>query len=172
MKLGRCPVCRTHLHLDALISDDAGRELLGNISKLDKRLGQAAVSYIGLFRPEKSDLSNARASKLLTETIALHKNTACLTKALNDTVASLHAKRQQQLAYNQIPKPLTNHNYLKQVLNTLQGEFTTQLTPINKTTSIEIKEFGGAVSDAENNAKRQALFDKFKPINEQESTNE
>lgn len=161
MKLGRCPVCRTHLHLDTLISDDAGRELLAIISKLDKRLGQAAVSYIGLFRPEKSDLSNTRAAKLLTETIALHKNAACLTKALNDTVTSLHAKRQQQLGFNQIPKPLTNHNYLKQVLNSLQGEFTMQPTPINKTTSIEIKEFGGVITDAENDARRQALFEKF-----------
>lgn len=160
MKLSRCPVCRTHLHLDTLISDDAGRELLGNISKLDKRLGQAAVSYLSLFRPEKSDLSNARAAKLLTETIALHKNTACLTKALNDTVHSLHQKRFQQLAYSQTPKPLANHNYLKQVLNTLQGEFTAQLTPVNNTASVEIKEFGGAVTDAENDARRQALFDK------------
>ncbi|WP_354624862.1 hypothetical protein [Psychromonas sp. MME2] len=161
MKLGRCPICRTHLHLDALISDDAGRELLGAISKLDKRLGQAVVSYISLFRPEKSDLSNARAHKLMTETLDLHKNPACLAKALNDTVQSLHAKRQQQLSYNQVPKPLANHNYLKQVLNTIQGEFTASSTPVKQGSSIEIKEFGGAVTDAENDAKRDALFKKF-----------
>jgi len=161
MKLGRCPICRTHLHLDALISDDAGRELLGIISQIDKRLGQAAVSYISLFRPEKSDLSNARAVKLLSETLALHKNIACLTKALNDTVFSLHAKRQQQLGYGQVPKPLANHNYLKQVLNTIKGEFTAHTTPINKVSNVEIKEFGVAITDAENDEKRKALFKKF-----------
>jgi len=161
MKLARCPLCRTYLHLDALISDDAGRELLGQISKLDKRLGQALVSYISLFRPEKSDLSNARTSKLITETLELHKNPHCLAKALGDTVQSLHGKRQQQLGFGQVPKSLANHNYLKQVLNTISGEFTAHTEPAKKGSSVEIKEFGGAVTDSENDAKRKKLFDKF-----------
>lgn len=160
MKLARCPICRTHLHLDSLISDDAGRDLLTQISRLDKRLSQAAVSYIALFRPEKSDLSNARANKLLNETLALHKNSACLTKALSDTVQSLRAKRQQQVAAGQTAKPLANHNYLKQVLNTIQGEFTSSTTEAT-TGNVEVKEFGNALSDAENAAKRDALFEKF-----------
>jgi len=161
MKLGRCPICRTHLHLDALISDDAGRSLLAQLSQLDKRLGMAVVSYISLFRPEKTDLNNARAAKLITETVELHKNPACLAKALGETVQALHAKRQQQLGYGQTPKPLANHNYLKQVLNSISGEFTASSTPVKTGSTIEIREFGGAVTDSENDAKRQALFDKF-----------
>ncbi len=54
MKLGRCPICRTHLHLDALINDDAGRALLGQLSKLNKSLAEPLVSYISLFRPENT----------------------------------------------------------------------------------------------------------------------
>ncbi|MEI6897869.1 MAG: hypothetical protein V5786_10390 [Psychromonas sp.] len=161
MKLGRCPICRTHLHLDALISDESGRALLGQLSKINQRLSGPLVSYISLFRPEKSDLSNARASKLIAETLMLHKNPDCLAKALNDTVQSLHAKRQQQIGCDQVPKPLANHNYLKQVLNSIKSEFTASSTPVKKGSSIEIREFGGAVTDSENDAKRQALFDKF-----------
>ncbi len=160
MKLGRCPICRTHLHLDALISDDAGRALLGMLSNINQRLAEPLVSYISLFRPEKSDLSNARASKLMAETLDLHKNPTCLAKAINDTVHSLHAKRQQQIGYGQVPKPLANHNYLKQVLNTIKGEFTAHTTPIKKGSGVEIKEFGGAVTDSENDKKRQQLFEK------------
>ena len=29
MKLGRCPICHSHIQLEALIQDDAGSELLG-----------------------------------------------------------------------------------------------------------------------------------------------
>ena len=161
MKLGRCPICRTHLHLDALVQDDAGRDVLAALAKLDKRLARPLVSYISLFRPEKSDLSLSRTAKLITETQALHNNPACLAKALSETVQALTAKRQQQLGFGQTPKPLANHNYLKQVLNTISGEFTAHLTPVKRGSSVEIKEFGGAVTDAENDAKRKALFDKF-----------
>ena len=161
MKLARCPICRAHLHLDALISDDEGRALLGLLSKFNKRLSAPLVSYISLFRPEKSDLSNARAHKLMQETLELHKNHECLAKALQDTVQSLHAKRQQQIGYGQVPKPLANHNYLKQVLNTIKGEFTASTKAPTTDSTWEERSFANVVTDSENDAKRQALFDKF-----------
>lgn len=110
MKLGRCPVCHSHIQLEALIQDDAGSELLGVLAGLGRPLARPLVQYLGLFRPEKSDLSNARALKLAQETLTIAERDS-LTAALQDTVRSLHEKRQR--GQN---KPLKNHNYLKQVL--------------------------------------------------------
>ena len=110
MKLGRCPVCHSHLHLDALIQDDAGSELLGLLAGLGRPLTRPLVQYLALFRPAKSDLNNARALKLAQETLAIADRDS-LVAALQDTVRSIHEKRQR----GQV-QPLKNHNYLKQVL--------------------------------------------------------
>ena len=110
MKLGRCPICHSHLHLDALIQDDAGSELLGVLAGLGRPLARPLVQYLALFRPAKSDLSNARALKLAQETLDLADRDS-LIAALHDTIRSLHEKRQR--GEN---KPLKNHNYLKQVM--------------------------------------------------------
>ena len=85
MKLGRCPVCHSHLHLDALIQDDAGSELLGLLSGLGRPLARPLVQYLALFRPAKSDLSNARALKLAQEALAIADRDS-LVAALQDTV--------------------------------------------------------------------------------------
>ncbi|WP_328184658.1 hypothetical protein [Marinobacter sp. OP 3.4] len=116
MKLGRCPICHSHIQLEALIQDDAGSELLGVLSGLGRPLARPLVQYLGLFRPAKSDLSNARALKLAQETLALADRDS-LTAALQDTIRSLHEKRQRGET-----KPLKNHNYLKQVLATVAPE--------------------------------------------------
>ncbi|TBW58537.1 hypothetical protein EZI54_03905 [Marinobacter halodurans] len=116
MKLGRCPVCHSHLHLDALIQDDAGSELLGLLAGLGRPLARPLVQYLALFRPAKSDLSNARALKLAQDTLAIADRDS-LIAGLQDTVRSLHEKRQRGET-----KPLKNHNYLKQVLATVAPE--------------------------------------------------
>ena len=110
MKLGRCPICHSHIQLEALIQDDAGSELLGVLAGLGRPLARPLVQYLALFRPAKSDLSNARALKLAQETLDLADRDS-LIAALQDTIRSLHEKRQR--GEN---KPLKNHNYLKQVM--------------------------------------------------------
>ncbi len=110
MKLGRCPVCHSHIQLEALVQDDAGSELLGVLAGLGRPLARPLVQYLGLFRPEKSDLSNARALKLAQETLAIADRDS-LIAGLHDAVRSLHEKRQRG-EY----QPLKNHNYLKKVL--------------------------------------------------------
>ncbi len=129
MKLGRCPVCHSHLHLDQLVQDESGRQLLGLISKLSYRMGPTLVAYIGLFRPAKQDLSNSRAYSLALETLELTTNQPLLAEAMRETVQSLHNKRQQ--GEN---KPLANHNYLKRVLEAKAAS-----TPPQPVTTIEIK---------------------------------
>lgn len=113
MKLGRCPVCHSHIQLEALIQDDAGSELLGLLAGLGRPLARPLVQYLGLFRPAKSDLSNARALKLAQETLAIADRDS-LIAGLQDTVRTLHEKRQRGENH-----PLKNHNYLKQVLTTV-----------------------------------------------------
>ncbi|VFS54599.1 Uncharacterised protein [Leminorella grimontii] len=62
MKIARCPVCHSDLHLDALMEDDAGRELLAAYSSSAGKLRSSPDSvHSDFFGPEKSNLSNARA---------------------------------------------------------------------------------------------------------------
>ncbi|MDX1536377.1 hypothetical protein [Arsukibacterium sp.] len=127
MKLGRCPVCHSNLHLDQLIADEAGRQLLGQFARMNYKLGGNMVAYLALFRPTKQDLSNAKALGLVTETLALTNNHNALAEALEQTVASL-----QQSRINGTGKQLTNHNYLRKVLTARLGQIA-QETPVGST---------------------------------------
>ena len=104
MKLCRCPVCHSDIHLDALLEDDAGREMLGIITNL-------RGSYIALFRPEKAALSNGRALKLMREVLDMYQPSPLLSHALTETVSGVMKNRRE--TRNVVA--LTNHNYLKKV---------------------------------------------------------
>lgn len=106
MQLNRCPICHTRISLDALAQDEAGRELLGLLAKLDTDAGTALVGYLGLFRSATRDLANDRALKLAREALSLGP-TGNLAQAMRQTVEQIQAKG---------GKPLSNHNYLKRVL--------------------------------------------------------
>jgi hypothetical protein len=101
-------VCHAHLHLDALVQDEAGRDLLALFATMQDDLGRALVSYLTLFRPAKSDLSNARALRLAREVLALEASPNKLAWALCETVESLRAKGES--------RAIKNHNYLRRVL--------------------------------------------------------
>lgn len=111
MKLCRCPVCHSDIHLDALLEDDAGREMLGIITNLRGDNARALVSYIALFRPEKSALSNSRALKLMQEVLEMYQPSPLLSHALTETVSGVMKNRRE--TRNVVA--LTNHNYLKKV---------------------------------------------------------
>lgn len=119
MRLCRCPICHSNIHLDQLLEDDAGRELLSLIAKCHAEVARPLVAYIALFRPEKSQLSNSRAVKLINEVFALYPQSLLLAHALSETVQSVQNKRRnlQNMA------PLSNHNYLKQVYETNAPKF-------------------------------------------------
>lgn len=110
MNLGRCPVCHSRISLDALIQDDAGRELLSLLSKLDRCAAGALVSYLSLFRSKRRDLANDRALRIATEALEMAPINA-LAPAMAHTVEQMRNK-QQAGGF----KPLSNHNYLKRVL--------------------------------------------------------
>ena len=111
MKLCRCPVCHSDIHLDALLEDDAGREMLGIITNLRGDNARALVSYIGLFRPEKSALSNGRALKLMQEVLEMYQPSPLLAHALNENVQAVMKNRRETRNI----QALSNHNYLKKV---------------------------------------------------------
>ena len=113
MNICRCPVCHSRISLEQLAQDEAGRELMAELVKLDTASGAALVSYIGLFRPATRDLANDRALKLMRETLAI-ESVHWLTPAMQETIESLREKRAQGES-----KALTNHNYLKRVLESV-----------------------------------------------------
>jgi len=106
VQLNRCPICHNRISLEALAQDEAGRELLSLLAKLDTEAGTGLVAYLGLFRSNTRDLANDRALKLAREVLEL---APCLTlaPAMRQTVEQIRAKG---------GKPLSNHNYLKRVL--------------------------------------------------------
>jgi hypothetical protein len=106
MQLNRCPVCHTRIGLDAIVQDEAGRELLGLLAKMDTDTGTALVGYLGLFRSASRDLANDRALKLAREALSLGP-AGNVAQAMRQTAEQIQAKG---------GKPLSNHNYLKRVL--------------------------------------------------------
>ncbi|MDH3001477.1 hypothetical protein A1D23_13110 [Chelonobacter oris] len=119
MKLARCPVCHSDIHLDQLLEDEAGRDLLRIITETKYEVARPLVSYIALFRPAKSALSNARAVKLMNEVVALYQPSLLLAHALSETVQAVQKKRRDHSNC----APLANHEYLKQVYKSVEPKF-------------------------------------------------
>ncbi len=127
MKLARCPSCHAHLNLDNLVQDSSAKSLLAAVVKLKPKLATSLIGYIALWRPERSDLNNARAVKLIDEVLELSKNEQALNTALEQTTLSIQAKRQTGLF-----QPFKNHSYLKQVLKTKEEQFHSQTASASK----------------------------------------
>ena len=92
MELTRCPICRSRIGLEALVQDEAGRELLALLAGLDTLTGSALVGYLGLFRPARRDLANDQALRLAQEVLQLvEPSDPSLRLALSQTVESLRS---------------------------------------------------------------------------------
>ena len=112
MMLGRCPICHSHISLEAVCQDEAGRELLGVLANLPGDASRALVQYLGLFRPEKRDLSNDRALRLARDVLALATDSLRLSAAMAETVEAIRSKCGAKSG----AVPMKNHNYLRRVL--------------------------------------------------------
>lgn len=121
MKIARCPVCHSDIHLDQLLEDDASRELLRIITDTKYEVSRPLVSYVALFRPAKSALSNSRALKLMNEVLAMYQPSLLLAHALSETVSAVQRKRREQVNC----APLASHEYLKQVYKSVKPKFGT-----------------------------------------------
>ncbi|WP_022944637.1 hypothetical protein [Pseudoalteromonas ruthenica] len=137
-----------------MVQDDAGKCLLAIVAGMGKHSGRAMVSYLGLFRHAKQDLSNSRAAKLAQEALALAQNHQALTMAMYQTVQSIMNKR----LYNKDVKPLANHNYLKQVLSSALEQCTAPIQE-QRSNSIEVKTQGVELTNEQN---KKALEEQIK----------
>lgn len=117
----RCPNCGAANSLDSLVSDAEAAEVLKMLLELDADIGKAAIRYIGLFRPAKSQLSWARAAKLLNELLPMIK----AQEATRDGIcfpapaeAWIHGFNETVNARDQgrLKTPLKSHGYLYEIL--------------------------------------------------------
>ena len=138
MNLGRCPVCHSHIQLEAIVQDEAASKLLGILTGMDAELSRPLVAYLGLFRPPKRDLANDRALKLCQEVIELTSDNQRLAAALAQTVEQIRAKG---------GGPLKNHNYLKRVLENID---TAQTMPVSNPRQAGMSKTEQALMNIEN----------------------
>lgn len=122
----KCPNCGAVHSLDSLINDADASAVLKAVLEMDAELGKAAIRYIGLFRPAKSQLSWARTAKLLNELLPMIKAqeaardgvcfpapTEAWIYGFNETV---NARDQGRLKL-----PLKSHGYLLEIVSQWQG---------------------------------------------------
>lgn len=121
----KCPNCGSVNSLDALITDAGAVDLMRCLLEFDAEIGKAAIRYIGLFRPAKSQLSWARTAKLLKELMPSIKAesverdgvsypapAAAWIHGFNETLAARDAGR--------LRIPLKSHGYLYEIISKWQ----------------------------------------------------
>lgn len=113
----RCPCCHTRYSLDAALQQEAASGLMHLLSSQQPELARALTSYLGLFRARNRWLSWGRAWRLAQGVLALTEREGCLTLALLETTEAIWKKRPQEPS-----RPLSNHNYLKRVLESILSQ--------------------------------------------------
>lgn len=122
----KCPNCGAVHSLDSLINDADASSVLRAVLEMDAEMGKAAIRYVGLFRPAKSQLSWARTAKLLNELMTMIKS----REVVRDGVASpapaeawLHGFNETVNARDQgrLKLPLKSHGYLLEIVSQWQG---------------------------------------------------
>lgn len=122
----RCPNCGAVNSLDSLVSDAEAAEVLKMLLELDADIGKAAIRYIGLFRPAKSQLSWARTAKLLNELLPMIKAQEAARDGVcfpAPTEAWIHGFNETVNARDQgrLKLPLKSHGYLLEIVSQWQG---------------------------------------------------
>ncbi len=124
----KCPSCFAEFDLLSALDSEAGRSLMGLLAKLDPSLSRPLVAYLSLFRSASRALSWDRALKLAEEVLALDADKTRLSTALAKAVEIL---RDKQAAGGW--KPMSNHNYLKRVLEGVSAQAeTVVITPLKQ----------------------------------------
>lgn len=95
------------------LDNDASRELMALMLQLERDLSRSLAAYLGLFRSKTRALAWERALRIAREVLELG-DARLLAPALSETVETMRAKQQGEAW-----RPLTNHNYLKRVMETV-----------------------------------------------------
>ena len=122
----KCPNCGAVHSLDSLINDADASAVLKAVLEMDAELGKAAIRYIGLFRPTKSQLSWARTAKLLNELLPMIKAQEAARDGVcfpAPTEAWIHGFNETVNARDQgrLKLPLKSHGYLLEIVSQWQG---------------------------------------------------
>ena len=122
----KCPNCGAVHSLDSLINDAEASAVLRTVLEMDAELGKAAIRYIGLFRPAKSQLSWARTAKLLNELLPMIKAQEAARDGVcfpAPTEAWIHGFNETVNARDQgrLKLPLKSHGYLLEIVSQWQG---------------------------------------------------
>lgn len=122
----KCPNCGAVHSLDSLINDAEASAVLKAVLEMDAELGKAAIRYIGLFRPAKSQLSWARTAKLLNELLPMIKAQEAVRDGVcfpAPTEAWIHGFNETVNARDQgrLKLPLKSHGYLLEIVSQWQG---------------------------------------------------
>ena len=117
----KCPNCGAVHSLDSLINDADASSVLRAVLEMDAEMGKAAIRYIGLFRPAKSQLSWARTAKLLNELLPMIKAQEAARDGVcfpAPTEAWIHGFNETVNARDQgrLKTPLKSHGYLYEIL--------------------------------------------------------
>jgi hypothetical protein len=116
MQLNRCPSCHCRISIEQMAQDKSASDLLALLFDLPEGVGRSLIIYMGLFRSSSRDLANDRAFRLANEVLELTDDKLRLAVAMNETVQAMRIKQDEGSF-----KPLTNHNYLKRVLETVSA---------------------------------------------------
>ena len=122
----KCPNCGAVHSLDSLINDAEASAVLRTVLEMDAELGKAAIRYIGLFRPAKSQLSWARTAKLLNELLPMIKAQEAVRDGVcfpAPTEAWIYGFNETVNARDQgrLKLPLKSHGYLLEIVSQWQG---------------------------------------------------
>lgn len=123
----KCPNCGAVHSLDSLINDAEASAVLRTVLEMDAELGKAAIRYIGLFRPAKSQLSWARTAKLLNELLPMIKAQEVIRDGVSSSApaeAWIHGFNETVNARDQgrLKTPLKSHGYLYEILAGWAGQ--------------------------------------------------
>ena len=122
----KCPNCGAVHSLDSLINDADASSVLRAVLEMDVEMGKAAIRYVGLFRPAKSQLSWSRTAKLLNELLPMMKAQTAERDGVSSPApaeAWMHGFNETVNARDQgrLKLPLKSHGYLLEIVSQWQG---------------------------------------------------
>ncbi|AAP95110.1 hypothetical protein A6046_03265 [[Haemophilus] ducreyi] len=134
----KCPACGAINSLDALVANEKAGEAIALALSFNGELGKALISYLGLFRPEKSALSFDRVAVILGELLPCVQ--AGEIKRDGKTYpapveAWIYAINSMLASRHNLKLPMKNHGYLFEIISRWQGQSAVKSTAVSAQTA-------------------------------------
>lgn len=117
-----CPACSTEFPVEAGFAEVDGKRLAATLAELEPVVGRALIGYLRLFKPVKTALRMARATKLAREVVELiAPGDVCRDErsgVRRPALPAVWAQGMEQMLQqrDRLSLPLENHNYLRAVV--------------------------------------------------------